>query len=67
VSLVIESLKSYREAFESLGLLVLGIIGILILKYTSVLDYLEHHPDFDRILMLLIALFLEGAVALFGR
>jgi len=64
---MIETLKSYREAFESLGLLVLGIIGILILKYTPVLDYLEHHPNFDRILMLLIALFLEGAVALFGR
>jgi len=55
----------YRD--EILGILarsVPGIAGILIIKYTYVLDFLEHRPNFDLIFILIILLFLEGVWAL---
>jgi len=64
----LETLKYYRdEILGILGWLVPGIVGIYILKCTSALSFLEHHSNFDIILMLLILLFLEGMVALLQR
>jgi len=61
----VETLKYYKdEILGILGLLVPGIVGIYILKFTPALSFLEHHPNFDIILMFLILLFLEGMVAL---
>jgi len=47
---VYQTLIYYRD--ETLGILarlVPGVTGILIIKYTSVLDFLEYHPNFDLI------------------
>ena len=57
----IEVLKYYKdEILGILGRLVLGIIGILILKYMPALSFIEQHLNFDRIFVLIIALSLEG-------
>ena len=64
----VEVLKYYRD--EILGILsrlVPGIIGILILKYMPALSFIQQHLNLDRILMLIIVLFLEGfALILLG-
>jgi len=64
----VETLKYYRdEILGILGRLVPGIIGILILKYMPVLSFIQQHLNFDRIFVLIIALFLEGfALILLG-
>jgi hypothetical protein len=57
----VEVLRYYRdEILGILGRLVPGIIGILILKYMPALSFIQQHLNFDRIFVLLIALFLEG-------
>ena len=62
LSKIYQTLKYYREILELVGLFVPGIAGILILKYTSALNFIQYHSDFDRILMLIILLFLEGFI-----
>jgi len=61
----IEVLKYYRdEILGILGRLVPGIIGILILKYMPALSFIEQHLNFDRIFVLIIALFLFALILL---
>jgi Ca2+/Na+ antiporter len=54
-----------KEILKVLALFIPGIIGILILKYTHALNFLEHHLDFDIAFMLLVLLFLEFMVVFF--
>ena len=59
----VETLKYYRdEILGMLGRFVPGIIGILILKYMPALSFIEQHVNFDRIFVLIIALFLFALI-----
>jgi len=61
----VEELKYYRdEILGMLGRFVPGIIGILILKYMPALSFIEQHVNFDRIFVLIIALFLFALILL---
>ena len=61
----VETLKYYRdEILGMLGRFVPGIIGILILKYMPALSFIEQHLNFDRIFVLIIALFLFALILL---
>ena len=61
----VEELKYYRdEILGMLGRFVPGIIGILILKYMPALSFIEQHLNFDRIFVLIIALFLFALILL---
>jgi len=61
----VETLKYYRdEILGILGRFVPGIIGILILKYMPALSFIEQHLNFDRIFVLIIALFLFALILL---
>jgi len=61
----VETLKYYRdEILGILGRFVPGITGILILKYMPALSFIEQHLNFDRIFVLIIALFLFALILL---
>jgi len=57
-------MSTLRELLISSILLILGVIGVFILKYTPIINFIEDHPNFDINLMLVISLFLEFLLAL---
>jgi beta-lactamase regulating signal transducer with metallopeptidase domain len=60
----VDPMSTLRELLISSILLILGVIDVFILKYTSIINFIEDHPNFDINLMLPISLFLEFLLTL---